>query len=76
MSPAWFAVANVLRVPRPAGSGRPNKGRKLISLWVSEAGLEAVDKLAEQHGCTRSDVIRLALKHGLDQAARELKRIT
>jgi len=68
-------MANVLRVPRPKGSGRPNQARKLISLYVSEAGLQAVDKVAEQYQCTRSDVIRLALKHGLDQAEAELKRI-
>lgn len=67
-------MPNVLRMPRPAGSGRPNKGRKLISVWVAEAGIEHLDQLAKEFGVSRSDLIRDALKAGLPVVERQLKR--
>jgi metal-responsive CopG/Arc/MetJ family transcriptional regulator len=67
-------TSNVLPVARPAGSGRPNKGRKLISVWIAETGIAELDRIANEQGCNRSDVLRLALKHGLANAERELRK--
>jgi metal-responsive CopG/Arc/MetJ family transcriptional regulator len=67
-------VPNVLRVPRPNGSGRPNKNRVLTSVWLSANGMAELDRIADQHNVKRSDVIRLALKHGLTLAEADLKR--
>lgn len=52
--------------------GRPNRDRRMISMYVGETDLAAVDALAEKHGLTRSDVLRAALKTGLPVAAKEL----
>lgn len=53
---------------------RPNRNRKVISLYVGESGLAAIDALAKRFQVTRSDVIRLAVKHGMKAAEKELAR--
>jgi hypothetical protein len=73
MTRTVVSASNVLRVPRTEGSGRPNKGRKLVSVWLSEAGLAEADRIAAETGATRSDVLRLAFKHGIAAAEKELR---
>jgi hypothetical protein len=68
----YAPMSNVLRVPRTEGSGRPNKGRKLVSVWLSEAGIAEADRIATETGVKRSDVLRLAFKHGIAAAEKEL----
>lgn len=51
--------------------------RTQVALRIGEAGLSEVDRIAEaatseEKAVSRSDVLRLAIKHGLPLAAREL----
>lgn len=41
--------------------------KKLIHLWLDEAMLRRLDRLAKKYGLNRSDVIRAALLHFLEK---------
>lgn len=63
---ADVTAPNALRVsPRPAGSGRPNKGRKLTSLYLDEWQIEAADTLAEAEQVNRSEMLRRLISEAL-----------
>lgn len=53
---------------------RPNRNRKLVSVWLAESGLAELDRIAAETNVARSDVIRAAIKHGLKAAERELRK--
>lgn len=52
-------------MPRPEGSGRPSKNRRLISVFVSEAGIAAVKQAADKLGLSQAEVYRRAFAAGL-----------
>jgi metal-responsive CopG/Arc/MetJ family transcriptional regulator len=53
---------------------RPKRNRRLISVYLAESGVEALDRLAEQYNVSRSDLIRDALKAGLPAVERKLAK--
>ena len=53
---------------------RPNRDRKLISVWLDRTGLAVIDDYARQADVTRSDMIRALLAEAV--AARQKTRGT
>ena len=53
---------------------RPNRDRVTVTAYISRGGRDLLDELAERYGTTRSDLIREALKAGLPQVERALRR--
>ena len=47
---------------------RGEDGYKLISVWIKEDILEALDKLAAETNYLRNELINLLLRHGVDHA--------
>jgi len=55
----------------PADS-RERGNRVLVSVWISKEGCDNLDRIAEKTGKTRSDVLRLAMRLGIDKAGATL----
>lgn len=52
----------------PRIGGRPSRDRVVVSFYVGRAGKQAVEKLAEENGVSKSDAYRALLRLGLQQA--------
>lgn len=56
-----------------SGNTHTRSGRRIVSVWLSWAGVAEIDRMARAEGVTRSDMIRTLLTEAI-QARRNRQR--
>lgn len=63
-------TGHVAELDPPTRKPGAAKRETTIGIRISEAGLKALDELAEQEQRTRSDMVRILLREGMEARAR------